>query len=178
MPEARTLVALLRDAQFAAGDRVPVTRWPGAAVYRYRGRLFAVSAADTRHAAASASVRPGERCALGAGMYLDWKSGTGDGLIRARLPAQVTVQGRSGGERFHEAGKPHSHPLRKWLQERGVVPWQRATIPLVLVCGRLAAVGHIAVANEFAATPGEASWQLEWRQRPLIFESEFLADDV
>jgi hypothetical protein len=47
-----------------------------------------------------------------------------------------------------------------------------------MVGGQVAAVGHIAVASDFAAKPGEPSWQLDWTQRPLHFESEFLADGV
>ena len=109
----------------------------------------------------------GERFALGAGMSLDWTPATGRGLGRSRLPSQVTIQQRAGGERFREAGTPHSRPLRKWLQERGVVPWQRAAIPLVMVGEQVAAVGHIAVASDFAAAPDEPSWQLEWTRRPM-----------
>ena len=177
-PDARTLASLLHDVRRAASDRVPVTRWPGVAVYRYRGRLYAVPGASTRSAAAAAVAAAGKRCSLGAGMYLDWQATTGSGLSRSRLPPEVTIQPRVGGERFREAGKPHSRPLRKWLQERGVVPWQRTAIPLVLVGGQVAAVADIAVASDFAATPDEPSWRLDWTQRPLLFESEFLGADV
>jgi tRNA(Ile)-lysidine synthase len=178
IPDARTLASLLHDVRRAAPDRIPVTRWPGVAVHRYRGRLYAVPGAGKTVVCADVVTPAGERCALGAGMYLDWKPATGRGLGRSRLPSAVTIHQRVGGERFREAGKPHSRPLRKWLQERGVVPWQRSAIPLVMVGGQVAAVGHIAVASDFAAKPGEPSWQLDWTQRPLLFESEFLADGV
>jgi len=128
--------------------------------------------------AAAAVATAGKRCSLGAGMYLDWQATTGSGLSRSRLPLEVTIQPRVGGERFREAGKPHSRPLRKWLQERGVVPWQRAAIPLVLVGEQVVAVADIAVASDFAATPDEPSWRLDWTQRPLLFEWEFLGADV
>ena len=36
-----------------------------------------------------------------------------------------------GGERVKPAGKPHSRELRLLLQEIGVPPWVRATLPLV-----------------------------------------------
>jgi tRNA(Ile)-lysidine synthase len=176
VPEARTLAALLRDVRRAARDRVPVTRWPGARVYRYRGRLFAVPEPETHAALPAAVVRPGERLELGAGMTLEWRHAIGRGLSRVRLPTTVTVACREGGERFHEVGQPHSHTLRKWLQQRGVVPWQRATIPLVRVDGRVAAVGDLAYAREFAAVADEPSWQLEWTRRPRLFAAEFLSD--
>ena len=178
VPDARTLASLLHDVERAAADRVPATRWPGVAVYRYRGRLYAVPQTAKPPRPAVGIAPAGERFTLGAGMSLDWTPATGRGLGRSRLPSQVTIQQRAGGERFREAGTPHSRPLRKWLQVRGVVPWQRAAIPLVMVGEQVAAVGHIAVASDFAAAPHEPSWQLEWTRRPMLFESEFLAGDV
>jgi tRNA(Ile)-lysidine synthase len=171
------LAALLRDVERAAPDRVPVTRWPGAAVYRYRGGLFAVSDSELRLAPASGTVRTGDRVELGAGMTLEWRSAVGAGLSRARLPSTVTIAARAGGERFHEARNPHSQVLRKWLQQRGVVPWQRTTIPLVRAADRVAAVGDLAYASEFAAAADEPSWQLVWTERPRIFADEFLSGD-
>lgn len=41
VPAESTLAALERDAGRAAPDRVPCTRWSGARVHRYRGRLYA-----------------------------------------------------------------------------------------------------------------------------------------
>jgi tRNA(Ile)-lysidine synthase len=178
VPEARTLAALLRDVQRAADDRVPVTRWPGAAVHRYRGRLFAVPEHETRSAASSGGVRPGERFELGDGMSLEWKLTVGSGLSRARLPPTVSISRRAGGERFHAAGSAHSQTLRKWLQRRGVVPWQRASIPLVRVDERVAAVGDLAYASEFAAARDEPSWELAWKQRPRLLAQEFLSAEL
>jgi tRNA(Ile)-lysidine synthase len=175
VPEVRTLSALLRDVERAASDRIPVTRWPRVAVYRYRGQLYAVPDRELHPAPASSATRAGERVELGDGMALEWRSVAGAGLSRARLPPTVAIAPRAGGERFHETGRAHSQALRKWLQERGVVPWQRATIPLVFAAGRVAAVGDLAYANEFAAAADEPAWQLVWTSRPRLFVHEFVS---
>jgi tRNA(Ile)-lysidine synthase len=177
VPEARTLAGLLHDVERAAVDRVPVTRWPGGEVHRYRGRLYALSAPACA-AFAAGSTRPGERFELATGMTLEWQRGRGNGLSCARLPGQLEVRSRRGGERFHERGAPHSQPLRKWLQERGVVPWQRAAIPLLIADGRLLAVGDLAYSGEFAADADEESWRLAWTGRPPLLEAEFVSEHL
>ena len=104
----------------------------------------------------------------------EWQRTRGNGLSCERLPARLEVRCRQGGERFHEHGAQHSQPLRKWLQGRGVVPWQRAAIPLLMVEGLVLAVGDLAYAHEYAATKDEESWRLVWTGRPALHETDFL----
>lgn len=163
---ARTLAALRHDMTVAAADRVPETRWPGAVVRRYRGHLFA-----------SAQAQPFEACEgewpLSAGEPHSWSAAsrlvgaatTGDGLSRARLPAQLTVRRRVGGESFVPAGGAHRRDLRKWLQERDVLPWRRGELPLLFAGDRLVAVADLGVAADFAARSDEPSWRIEWSGR-------------
>jgi tRNA(Ile)-lysidine synthase len=173
VPEARTLAALLHDMSSAAVDRVPVTRWPGAEVHRYRRRLYALPAAE-RAGFEGGTATPGQRFELAAGTALEWQRTRGNGLSCERLPARLEVRCRQGGERFQAHGAQHSQPLRKWLQERGVVPWQRAAIPLLMAEGRVLAVGDLAYADEYAAGKDEESWRLVWTGRPALHETDFL----
>lgn len=63
----------------------------------------------------------------------------------------ITVRSRTGGELI-KLGEPAFHKaVKKVLQEAAVPPWQRDTIPLLYVDGRLAAVWDIVVAVDFRA---------------------------
>lgn len=63
----------------------------------------------------------------------------------------ITVRSRTGGELI-KLGEPAFHKaVKKVLQEASVPPWQRDTIPLLYVDGRLAMVWNIAVAVDFRA---------------------------
>ena len=160
---ARTLAALRHDMAAAAADRIPETRWPGAVVRRYRGHLFA-----------SGQGRPSGACAgewpLATGEPYPWSvasalvcsAATGFGLSRERLPGRLTVRQRAGGESFVPAGGAHRRDLRKWLQERDVLPWRRGELPLLFAGGRLVAVADLGVAADFAARSDEPSWRIEW----------------
>jgi tRNA(Ile)-lysidine synthetase-like protein len=90
---------------------------------------------------------------------------TGDGLSRARLPERLSVRQRVGGESFVPAGGAHRRDLRKWLQERDVLPWRRGELPLLFAGDRLVAVADLGVAADFAARSDEPSWRIEWDGR-------------
>jgi len=171
LPSAGTLAALLHDALAAAPDRLPETNWPGAWVRRYRGRLYAGRAPDL------AAWPPGEwqpplSFDLGACGQLALEPAVGEGLSRARVTGPLRVAPRVDGLRIRPAGSAHRRELRKWLQERGVLPWRRAQLPIVHLGGEVIAVGDLAVAREYAAAPGEASWRIKWRGRPVLTEAE------
>ena len=173
-PAAATLAALRRDAGAAAADRNPRTAWPGAVVHRYRGYLHAVPPhacaplVEGRWHTGEASVY-----ACGTQARLELEAATGEGLSRARLPAIVQVRRRAGGERFVPAGGAHRRDLRKWLQERAVLPWRREQLPLLVDDdGRLVAVADLGCGAHFAARPGEPSWRVRWHGRGLVTEHD------
>jgi tRNA(Ile)-lysidine synthase len=170
-PSVATLESLRRDMHGAGADRIPETRWPGTAVRRYRGRLHVMPAN------AHADWRPGRWVVgttfdLGADGRLDFVAATGVGLSRARLAADLEVVPRPDGAWFQPAGHAHQRELRKWLQERGVLPWRRAALPCVRVGTEIVAVGDLACGGGLAAGPGEASWRIVWHDRPTLTEAE------
>jgi hypothetical protein len=65
--------------------------------------------------------------------------------------------------------------LRKWFQDRGVLPWRRDAIPVLRAGGRIVAVADIGCAAEFSAAADEPSWRVEWSGRPLLTEAEAVA---
>jgi len=178
MPAAATLEALCRDMREAADDRVPETRWPGGVVRRYRSRLYADALPDPAPplgVSAGAHWRPGETFDLGALGTLALRPAEGGGLSRARLVEPLLVATRPAGAVFRPAGSAHRRPLRKWLQERGVLPWRRASVPLVFAAGEIVAVGDFAYGGRLAAAADEDAWVIGWQGRPVLTEGEALA---
>ncbi len=175
VPSARTLAALLQDVTRSAVDRVPCVNWPGARVYRYRGRLFGAADDDeARGVPPGGTWRLGTAFDLGSFGSLELKPATGIGLSRARLPQDLQVAWRAAGELFRPAGTGHRRPLRKWLQERGVLPWVRQRVPLVIAQGEIVAIGDLAYGHGLDAQPGEPSWVVAWQGRPALTEQEAL----
>jgi tRNA(Ile)-lysidine synthase len=170
LPSARTLAALRRDLWQAAADRIPCARWQDARVYRYRGRLYADRARDPPAAVAQWPI--GQGLTLGADGRLELAVSVGRGLSRARLPDRLQLRPREGGETFLPAGHTQHRPLRKWLQERGVLPWLRDRVPLVYAGEELVAVGGVAYGAQYAAQADEPSWEIAWTGRPLLTEDE------
>jgi tRNA(Ile)-lysidine synthase len=158
----------------ADGDRMPVTRWPGAVVRRYRGRLYA-SPSDAPANWCPGRWAPGEQFALGSDGRLELVAATGVGLSRGRLAGGLEVVPRPEGGAFKPAGHPHHRELRKWLQEHGVLPWRRAGLPFIVVGGEVVAIGDLAYGGTLAAGPGEPSWRVVWHGRPTLTEAEALA---
>lgn len=178
LPAAATLEALCRDVQGAAADRVPETRWRGVVVRRYRGRLYADAAPEplTRLRESGSIVwRPGETLDLGALGRLTLRPAAGRGLSRARLDGPLVVGLRPAGGVFRPARAAHRRALRKWLQEQGVLPWRRESLPVVYAAGEIVAVGDLAYGGELAAGPGEDAWEIAWSGRPVLTEDEAIA---
>jgi tRNA(Ile)-lysidine synthase len=72
------------------------------------------------------------------------------------------VRGRRGGERIAPGRNRPRRELKHLLQEMGLPPWERGSIPL-LFCGEtLAWVPGIGIAPEFIAEPGEAAVEISW----------------
>jgi tRNA(Ile)-lysidine synthase len=168
----RVLLALRRDLWRAADDRVPCARWQDVRVYRYRGRLYAERASPPPVAERRSVTAEG--VALPLGGHLRLRATIGRGLSRVRLPAPLELRPRRGGESFHPAEREHRRPLRKWLQEAGVLPWLRNHVPLIYAGEELVYVADLAWCAEYAARAGEESWEVCWRNRPVLTEAEAL----
>jgi tRNA(Ile)-lysidine synthase len=171
VPSAATLEALRRDMLQADDDRMPVTRWPGAVVRRYRGRLYA-TANDAPADWQAGRWAPGRPFDLGADGGLELVAATGVGLSRVRLAGELEVVPRPEGGEFKPAGHAHHREVRKWLQEHGVLPWRRAALPFIRFGGEIVAIGDLAYGGALSAAPGEPSWRIVWHDRPTLTEAE------
>lgn len=73
--------------------------------------------------------------------------------IALPLHGSITVRSRSGGETIRFGEPPQRKELRKVFQEAGIPPWERGTVPLLLVDERLIAVWNVAVAVDARPLP-------------------------
>jgi tRNA(Ile)-lysidine synthetase-like protein len=157
----------------AAADRIPRTNWPGVVVHRYRGHLHAEAPGESA-GRDGPWHDPTRRCHDWTGVSrLELVADEGRGLSRARLPRELVLACRMGGEHFVPAGGQHRRPLRKWLQEHDVLPWRREQLPLLVdQTGALVAIADLAYDERYAARPGEPSWCVVWHGRGIVTESD------
>ncbi|MGH8166471.1 MAG: tRNA lysidine(34) synthetase TilS, partial [Woeseiaceae bacterium] len=92
--------------------------------------------------------------------------GTGPGLDPDRVQDGLELRLRQGGERIRPAGGKVTRPLKKLMQEHGVVPWMRQRVPLLYAGETLVAVADLWIAAECAS---EGGFRVRWSGKPSIY---------
>ena len=161
IPDTVHLQRILDEVLLAAADATPEVIWRGGEVRRYQGLLYAqekrVDAENTIELIWSNIEKPLEL--IKGGQKLSAKPAVSVGLSQEKLKnTEISLRFRQGGETCRPAGRGNTQQLKKLFQEWQIPPWQRASIPLIYVDGKLAeVVGHCRC-EEFVAAEGEASW--------------------
>lgn len=164
-PSEVQLLSGLEQLLSARDDRQPLLQWPGGQVRRYRDRLYVLER-DPQHAAAGLP----EEYAWDGAAPLDM------GPLRGRLrlvtdnsspssPGVLLVRFRHGGERLPEADQRHHKRLKKVFQARGVLPWMREHVPLVMRNGELLAAGDL-----WSAKAALSPYRIVWDRHPRCVE--------
>ncbi|MBL8201925.1 MAG: tRNA lysidine(34) synthetase TilS [Chromatiales bacterium] len=165
-PPERRLREGLAQLLAAAPGRQPVLAWGGHEIRRFREHLHLLDVAVPAPGAPAlpAPWHDGQRLNLGGIRgELDLQRGAGAGGLDPGVVADgLEVVFRSGGERVRPGSDRHHRTLKYLFQSRGIVPWMRGHVPLVFVCGQLAAVADIWIADWAAAAPGDAGLQIVW----------------
>lgn len=81
------------------------------------------------------------------GTVLQWDQFELAGFPEGMASEELIVTRRQGGERFRPRPGGPSRPLKKWLQEQAVPPWERDRLPLVWYSGELVAIGDLWLAK-------------------------------
>ena len=161
---ANGIAIVERDLLPAAPDAVPAFAWSGAIVRAWGGAL---------HADWIQPPLPGDWHARWDGKA-PLQLPTGDSL---RLePATgfdrvVSVHARRGGERIRLPGRSHSHALKHVLQERGVPPWERERLPLLVD-----EAGDVLAAGDAIHSAAFAQWLRDSGTRPIWQRAQALRD--
>jgi tRNA(Ile)-lysidine synthase len=167
-PSTARLDEMLRQMWTAPSHAQPVIRWKGGEVHRYRGVLHALRDAPAEIDAGQ-MLYPGTSIVPGAGLgTLSLSPALGQGLQAACCAAGLTLRPRHGGEeiRLHRGGP--RRPLRLLLQEAGIVPWWRASLPLLWSGTELVAVADRWVSADHAAASGEPAYTVRWEGAPAL----------
>ncbi len=149
----------------ARDDAVPLVRWPGGELRRYREDLYAMVPLEPFDPSLQfrwcwqegALELP---AAIGSVVAQTHLATSGDssskGLSRTQCEQQpLSVRFRQGGERCRLPGRTQHHQLKGLLQQAGVPPWQRDRIPLIYLGEQLAAVVGYFYCAPFQAKRGE-----------------------
>lgn len=168
LPPATRLTQIVEELAGAREDAQPFVSWPGVEVRRYRDHVYLLRESPPVPGDVTELLLPDQApLALGVGrgsLVLD--PAGGPGIRPSVASAGLRVTWREGGERFRPKGHAQTHSLKKLLQEAGIVPWQRAKIPLLYCDERLVAVGDLWIAADFV---GEDGYRVRWLERPELF---------
>lgn len=118
----------------AAEDRAPVIHGPGVRVARYRGCLYRVRDSVEPDPGFEQALEPEQEVMVGGyRVLLQLTEALGQ-------QSRFLIRFRQGGERIRPHPGGGSRPLKQWLQEQGIPPWERGNLPLVFRDGELVAV--------------------------------------
>ncbi len=168
-PSAARLSEALRQILEAKIDHLPAIVWSGRALRRYRQRIFLTEAQPPR----VGGTRPWRVGAdsifhVGPGLgELRWEPQLG-GLDAERLPQNLIVRGREGGEALRPAAKARTQSLQHLCQSLGVLPWMRDALPLVFAGNDLLAVGDLWLDARWRAGSKQPGFAIIWQQAPII----------
>jgi tRNA(Ile)-lysidine synthase len=162
MPDSARLHEALRQACRAAADRQVCIDLGQCMLHRFRGELWL---APKSFAPAARNWHGEDALAWGRGtLCFDRTQGGGIGMERLEGKA-VRILPRKGGERFRPDVRRPRRELKKLLQEHGVPPWQRETIPLLWCGEELVWVPGIGIDCAWQCREGEAGLLPVWIQK-------------
>lgn len=165
LPDERHLARILTELPAARADSSPEVVWPGAAVRRYRGRLYCVAPLPAACGELSWSWRENPEIDLGPGLgRLGLRPDPRGFIALAGLPARLALRWRSGGERLQPRASAPRRPLKDLLREAAIPPWLRGRLPLIYAGSRLIAVADALTDASVQASPrtrarGRITWQ-------------------
>ena len=164
MPQTVQLDGMLQQLCGAREDAAVLLAFGNWQLRRYQGKVYAHPARpepDAGFCAQWLGEAVLELPELGGTLYFDPVIGCGLSLGKL-LQTAVTVRLRRGAERIRLDGKRPTRTLKNLLQEQGIPPWQRDTLPLLFCAETLVAVPGIGVECAYRAAQDEAGVVLRW----------------
>ncbi|MGM0769497.1 MAG: tRNA lysidine(34) synthetase TilS [Pseudomonadota bacterium] len=148
----------LNDLLRAAPDREPEFRGDGYTLRRFHGWIYLVPDQPVIELTPQ-PLSPGRPITIGP-----WRLMLQSTTTPERPPPPIRISTRLGGERIRPRPDGPSRPLKKWLQEQRVPPWERPCIPLVFEQAEgqveLVAVGDLWLSEKYAGEAPAAGWRI------------------
>lgn len=149
---------LMSDFIDSGDDRQPEYRGDDYAIRRHRNTLYLV----TRQAVTGedgAQVMAGQETVWGK-----WRLWLQAANAESGTAPEMRVFLRRGGERIRVRADGPSRPLKKWLQEQAVPPWERNRLPLVKsrtsAGDEVIAVGQLWISEHYSGKTPASGWHL------------------
>jgi len=140
----------------ARDDANPQLDWQGASLRRYKEHLYMTPLLKEPDCdwqkpwdAKNAIELPSKQGRLNVSMI------RGKGLSSSLQKQELILKLRQGGERCHPAGRGHSQSLKNLFKEYEVLPWLRASWPLLYCDGQIIAVPGLFICKGFEANSSE-----------------------
>jgi tRNA(Ile)-lysidine synthase len=155
-PEPR--LAEIRRMLDARADALPLIRWPGGELRRWREGLYALRERarplDPTFTRVWKPEMPMDCPELG------WRviphKMLGSGLRLASIPSTgLVIRLRQGGERIRVTGQRHHQSLKNLFQSSSIPPWERERLPLFFIGDQLVQVGEPWIEASYLAGQGE-----------------------
>jgi tRNA(Ile)-lysidine synthase len=167
-PDHRRLREIAGPMLEARSDALPRVHWPGGELRRHGDRLLAL-AQPARAPGRGGAIekwdwKRSRWLSLGGGSTLRLIADRHGDLDLGLLPCPLRVDFRHGGERLREA---HGHmALKDLLQSRGIMPWERSSVPLLRDQARIVAVADLWVDAAYRARgpPTGSRARFRWRR--------------
>jgi tRNA(Ile)-lysidine synthase len=168
MPDQTRMREISGPMLAARSDAMPCVQWQGARLRRHGDRLlaFAVaasSALDSPLQVARWDWRAQPWLPLGSAGSLGLVPDLHGDVRLSALPPLLCVRYRRHGERLR--GTHGRFALKDLLQQRGLPPWERGQVPLVMHDRTIIAVADLWLSPQYAAQPGPVSARARFRWR-------------
>jgi tRNA(Ile)-lysidine synthase len=169
LPDQARMEEIAGPMLSARQDATPCVRWQGTELRRHSDRVVAFRVPEGRSHAMVRDIhqwdwRTQPQVSLGAAGSLSLERDRYGDVQLSALPDTLSVCYRKGGERLR--GVHGGMLLKALLQAKGVAPWDRALVPLLMHDGHILAVADLWVAPEYCAkrATGAELGRIHWRR--------------
>jgi tRNA(Ile)-lysidine synthase len=168
-PSTARLTEALRQILDAEPDHLPAIAWGDFALRRYRQRVFLTEAEPPRlEGTLRFRVNPDARLELGPKLGTLRFAAQAGGLDARRLPENLVVRRREGGETLKPAAQAKTQSVQHLCQSQGVLPWMRDALPLVFADEALIAVADRWLDARWCVPAGAPGFAILWERAPII----------
>ncbi len=163
-PEQQHLQQIEQQIFGGRQDAETQVAWGDVSLRVYRQRIYALPSADLPRVPDSPlEFAPTITLPAGFQFAFEYLESSDKPLLNPHLP-NLQLRFRQGGERCRPAGRAHSQTLKRLLQDYGVEPWLRESLPLVYSGDDLVAVSDLWVCEEFQVE--RAGFRLSYSKKP------------
>jgi len=140
----------------APADAVPLIRWRGCELRRYRDRLFSMEPlSEMPEAFGVQTWERGDTCIL--------SSGCGVIVANEPPPRPLRVRHAREGESFRISSSARSRSLKNLFQEAGLPTWLRTRVPVLELDGGPACIVGVASNEAWRGMLAQSSWKPFWQ---------------